>query len=49
MVVSGAGLTTAWLMVPFLAAQQSQYADLVLRGGKVISVDGHDRIAERLQ
>ncbi len=40
------GLATGWLMVPFLAAQQSQYADLVLRGGKVITVDGQDRIAE---
>jgi predicted amidohydrolase YtcJ len=32
-------------LVPLLAAQ-SPYADLVLRGGKVITVDSNDRIAE---
>jgi predicted amidohydrolase YtcJ len=32
--------------VPFLSAQQAQFADLVLRGGRVITMDGQDRIAE---
>jgi hypothetical protein len=36
----------ALLAVPFLAAQQIQYADLVLRGGKVITVDAQDHIWE---
>ena len=34
------------LAAPFLAAQSTQYADLVLRGGKVITVDAQDRVAE---
>ena len=27
-----------------VSAQQLQYADLILRGGKVITVDGQDRL-----
>jgi predicted amidohydrolase YtcJ len=34
------------LLSSFLAAQQLQYADLVLRGGKVITVDGQDSMAQ---
>src|SRR5271155_4852328 len=40
------GLTAALLTVPFLAAQQAQYADLVVRGGKVITVDAQEHIVE---
>jgi hypothetical protein len=40
------GAMAALLLVPFLAAQQIQYADLVLRGGKVITVDAQDHIWE---
>ena len=36
----------ASLSAPFLSAQQLQNADLILRGGKVITVDGQDRMAE---
>lgn len=39
-------LAAVCLMTPFLAAQQPQSADLVLRGGKVITVDSQSRIAE---
>jgi hypothetical protein len=35
----------AGLAVPFLAAQ-SPHADMILRGGKVITVDSQDRAAE---
>ena len=41
-----AAITAALLMAHLLAAQPSPYADLVLRGGKVITVDAQDRIAE---
>jgi predicted amidohydrolase YtcJ len=37
----------AGLAAPFLAAQ-SPYADMILRGGKVITVDSQDRIAEAI-
>ena len=30
----------------FLAAQPAQFADLVMRGGKVVTMDGEDRVAE---
>jgi predicted amidohydrolase YtcJ len=40
------GVLAALLAVPFLPAQQIQYADLVLRGGKVITVDAGDHIGE---
>ncbi|MGP0070480.1 MAG: amidohydrolase [Bryobacteraceae bacterium] len=33
------------MTAPFLAAQQPEFADLVLRGGKIITVDSQDRIA----
>src|ERR1700722_15543349 len=46
LVNKGAAITAALLLVPFLGAQQSQYADLIIRGGKVITVDAQDRIAE---
>ena len=36
----------AWFSAPLLSAQQLQYADLILRGGKVITVDGQDHISE---
>jgi len=36
----------ALLSGAFLCAQQLEYADLILRGGKVITVDSQDRIAE---
>jgi predicted amidohydrolase YtcJ len=39
-------LALAWVAVPFLFAQQTPYADLVLRGGKAITVDAQNRIAE---
>ena len=44
----GAFLKTlaACLLAPLLSAQQPQSADLVLRGGKVITVDSQNRIAE---
>ena len=32
--------------LPSLGAQTAQVADLVLRGGKVITMDGQDRITE---
>src|SRR5580704_2309411 len=40
------GALAALLAVPFLPAQQIQYADLVLRGGKVITVHAQDHIGE---
>lgn len=39
-------LALAWLCACLLSAQQLQYADLILRGGNVITVDGQDRMAE---
>ncbi len=45
-VVSVSALAMVLTVFPFLSAQQPPYADLVLRGGKVITVDGQDRIAE---
>jgi predicted amidohydrolase YtcJ len=36
----------ALVFAAFLPAQQLQYADLILRGGKVITVDAQDHIAE---
>jgi predicted amidohydrolase YtcJ len=36
----------AWMVIPSLSAQQTPYANLVLRGGKVITVDNQERIAE---
>ena len=34
------------LSIPFMSAQQLRYADLILRGGKVVTVDSQDRVAE---
>jgi len=39
-------LVLALLVSSYGVAQQVQYADLVLRGGKVITVDAQDRISE---
>jgi predicted amidohydrolase YtcJ len=36
----------AAMVATVCSAQQTQYADLVLRGGKVITVDAQDRVAE---
>jgi predicted amidohydrolase YtcJ len=45
-VISAAAMATVFLAVPFLAAQQSQHANLVLRGGRVITVDSQGRVVE---
>jgi predicted amidohydrolase YtcJ len=40
-------LAVSWLaLAAFLPAQQLRYADLILRGGSVITVDGQDRMAQ---
>ena len=36
----------AILLGSSLAAQQLQYADIIVRGGKVVTVDGQDRVTE---
>lgn len=46
LVVAVATLAAVLEAIPFLAAQQTRYADLVLRGGQVITVDLQNRIAE---